>query len=686
MARLLFIIIGFLLFGLGEWKGYAQTLSVESVIEEKNNVIGRAETRLDLNNQPCALLKIVMPCAISRVEGNFIGKPISKNGEQWVYVTGGSNRIDIIPDGFLPVSINFTKYGIKRLKGGIVYKVKLVEQVEGEDWTAEELFGMAQACYEQKDYQQAYRWSRQSAKKGSAAALNLVGLLYVRGLGLEKNEEKAFICFKQAADAGYVPAFMLVGYSYFEGRGIPADTTLAVDWFRKAMEKDDASAYGKMATLFEKGIGMEKDERKAFELMTQSADKGDWNSMLYLAKYYEMGIGIEPDHQAALRQLRKAKVAGAREATVMLDKLAEEEFKQRYSTTQELFLEIWDNLVENAEKNYSDLEDRLDIRFIAKGQNGCVIKHTSGSSFTYKLSGCATRGVYWEGFHFIYDDETHKSITDRRTGKDFFPMRTQPQLSPDGKRMAFLDESILSISVCVVNVITGVMQTIDLMAMKTDSLLHKYIEAVSWLNDDELCLSSARGTFCYSLTTETLTLLEGINGYVLPSADGKTLYMETYENSVYYKPEGQKIPLFFALNASDITLHGDYLYFSRCPIGGNSEIWRLNVNTKEEELVLSSKEHGFSSPHVSPDGQYIAVTGNALSSTSKEQNLDIFIARIDGSGLRQMTDHPGSDESPIWSADGTKLYFISERRTDGTKWSKNSRGWLYSMDVKAGMK
>ena len=343
------------LWGMGASHSYAQNLTVESITEHANDVIGRADTRLDLNDEPCALLKFSMPAPITKVAGNYIGEPVRKNNEQWVYITNGANRIDITAEGYLPLSINFPQYGIRRVKGGIVYRIKLKEEVEGEDWTAEELYGMGVANYRQEQFQQAFDWLQKAAHKGSAEAILLIGDMYANGDGIEKSEEKAFCCFKQAAETGNVKtgdleAHLIVASAYLEGKGVKADTAQAIYWIKKGMEGNNSWAYGKMALMYEEGTGMEKDPRKAFELMSKSAELGSAAGIFYLGKYYELGFGTEADHQAALRYFRKAKAGGLEAAGKLLDRLSAEEFKTHYSSPRETFLQIWKEVEEETIK------------------------------------------------------------------------------------------------------------------------------------------------------------------------------------------------------------------------------------------------------------------------------------------------------------------------------------------------
>ncbi|MEX0780036.1 MAG: hypothetical protein WD491_14810 [Balneolales bacterium] len=97
---------------------------------------------------------------------------------------------------------------------------------------------------------------------------------------------------------------------------------------------------------------------------------------------------------------------------------------------------------------------------------------------------------------------------------------------------------------------------------------------------------------------------------------------------------------------------------------GFGEIWKLNIDSGQETLILGDSKRGFSSPQISPDGNTIVIVGSTEETGSRPANLDIYTVRMDGTGLTQHTFHPGHDVSPVWSPNGEHLYVLSQRGSE----------------------
>ena len=96
---------------------------------------------------------------------------------------------------------------------------------------------------------------------------------------------------------------------------------------------------------------------------------------------------------------------------------------------------------------------------------------------------------------------------------------------------------------------------------------------------------------------------------------------------------------------------------------GRSELWKINYQTGSEECIVSDPQRSFTSPVISPDNQWILFVGNnkIVNKSFTYMNTDIFVARLDGTDMMQLTYHAADDLSPVWSKDGRYIYFISQR-------------------------
>ena len=96
----------------------------------------------------------------------------------------------------------------------------------------------------------------------------------------------------------------------------------------------------------------------------------------------------------------------------------------------------------------------------------------------------------------------------------------------------------------------------------------------------------------------------------------------------------------------------------------NYEIWRVNYVKGTESIILSQEDRSFTTPSLSPDGQWILCTSNTPKRPGLHENTDIYVVRTDGSRLTQLTYHEGHDLSPVWAPDGKSIYFLSQRGSE----------------------
>src|SRR6266849_2854729 len=82
-----------------------------------------------------------------------------------------------------------------------------------------------------------------------------------------------------------------------------------------------------------------------------------------------------------------------------------------------------------------------------------------------------------------------------------------------------------------------------------------------------------------------------------------------------------------------------------------------------------------SNPHFSPDGKWIAFSGEYAG------NLDVYVVAADGGEPRRLTWHPGADLVQGWTADGGSILFSSTRAT----WSPSGAPRFWTVTAESGV-
>ena len=92
MKRVLFFVFGILLC-IGT---FAQELKVKSFSLAATDISAQTQQRKDLNDEPCALVKVQFVGDILDVEGNVIKPLVKKGNETWAYMTHGSQQMKVL--------------------------------------------------------------------------------------------------------------------------------------------------------------------------------------------------------------------------------------------------------------------------------------------------------------------------------------------------------------------------------------------------------------------------------------------------------------------------------------------------------------------------------------------------------------------------------------------------------------
>jgi TolB protein len=98
---------------------------------------------------------------------------------------------------------------------------------------------------------------------------------------------------------------------------------------------------------------------------------------------------------------------------------------------------------------------------------------------------------------------------------------------------------------------------------------------------------------------------------------------------------------------------------------GSGAIWLIDADGSNERQLTTPRGEGDIQPDWSPNGGWIAFSRSDDPTEGRggtRYRHDIWLVRPDGTGLRKLTRHAGGNYSPVWSPDGKRIVFGSDRK------------------------
>lgn len=197
-----------------------------------------------------------------------------------------------------------------------------------------------------KDESEAVKWFQQAAEQGNAEAQNHLGYCYAAGSGASQSYEEAEKWWRKAADQGNPDAEFNLGQSFYSGLGVEKNNQEAVKWYRAAAEQGYARAQYNLGICYDEGIAVAKNEVEAVRWYRRAAEQGDASAQYALATKYDAGQGIGQDSIEAYKWYSLA-------------------LANRLNQSQ---MEGVRNVVKEATQNFKRLKSRMDPSQIQEAQ------------------------------------------------------------------------------------------------------------------------------------------------------------------------------------------------------------------------------------------------------------------------------------------------------------------------------
>lgn len=327
-----------------------QELSVKSFGLDERDASAKTQSRLDINNETCALLKVKLAVPNAKFSGNIIGGVEQRSGVYWVYVTSGTRLLQIHHSNYLALDVDLKEFGLRGVKGGKTYvlevdavadtsgKTQLVIQCTPKTATvivdskmvapvngvATTMVGEGKHKYvvTAKGYAMStgevlveagssrvvtVRLDSKELEQMSADELFEAAENLHRGRnGMALNWHDALVYYRKAAAQGHVKAQSALGDCYRYGYGTEVDKKEAAHWYEQAANQGDAKARCQLGKMLLEGNGVKKDVARAAVLIEQAAGQGLPEAMGDLADLYADGNGKVKDESKAIALYQQA--------------------------------------------------------------------------------------------------------------------------------------------------------------------------------------------------------------------------------------------------------------------------------------------------------------------------------------------------------------------------------------------
>lgn len=212
-------------------------------------------------------------------------------------------------DKFRPPS-PFSRFGCSRVsaetrsswgRGSIALQtqssVDSMDCMQYDNMSPREIANMLLEDDSHRDPVAALKWYERAAEDDDddEAMISAANLLLTIGEGdVIIQNERAAMWLQKASDKGNGRAAGMLGLLYLKGRGVPKDNKMCVKWHEAAAKKSDKEGLYRLGLfLYTASLGLEKDIDRAQKYFAKSAEKG------YTKAAYMYGISLqqlEPEH------------------------------------------------------------------------------------------------------------------------------------------------------------------------------------------------------------------------------------------------------------------------------------------------------------------------------------------------------------------------------------------------------
>ncbi len=161
-----------------------------------------------------------------------------------------------------------------------------------------------------KDDQEGVKWLEKAAEGGHLRAQYVYGSLFEDGTSVPKDPAKAASWFEKAANGGFPMAQHALAVAYELGQGVSKDSAKAASWFEKAAAQNYPPAMSALAAKLQNGEGIAKNTARAALLFFKASKLDFVPAMSRMAHLYYTGVGVPLDYRRSFGWYQRAARGG----------------------------------------------------------------------------------------------------------------------------------------------------------------------------------------------------------------------------------------------------------------------------------------------------------------------------------------------------------------------------------------
>ncbi|NNE39600.1 MAG: sel1 repeat family protein [Marinicaulis sp.] len=160
------------------------------------------------------------------------------------------------------------------------------------------------------EFAAAHKIAAPIAAAGEPDAQHLIGYIYERGLGVQRDVMRAIDLYARAAAGGHADSQFALGELAFTGAFAKQDDAKAFAWYKRAAENGHTRGQTRLGFMYANGLGVDPDPAKAKELFETAGAAGDPEAQYNLGAIYLSGAGVAVDYKKSAAWFEQAAIQG----------------------------------------------------------------------------------------------------------------------------------------------------------------------------------------------------------------------------------------------------------------------------------------------------------------------------------------------------------------------------------------